>query len=320
MAITELDDIIKSINSLGAQQSLDASQPFLIQLKVTVSTYLKKVNQVLKNFEKEKAAVVATDSETRDTWTAIRNTVGLTSEIFQEGVLLAEKIREIFTKQTIDYTVVVPYYGSVYIKKMKLEEFIRYSGLGVDWQTQQLKLKITKGKYALLGLQEAGERIVVEGENLEKLSPDEQYVFNQLMTARESFGANRGHVSEAFIAWKRGGKKPKTLTRKGIESRLQKVKENTTKGLQSGDVGLEQVKSFNASLESLKSIIDTLTNILAALESKSKKELEEVLIRSFTNSKAKGSLEKSIKTEAEKNIKQMLNTLSQYANISVSSV
>jgi hypothetical protein len=291
--------------------NLNLTKKDLSLIKVRIGRYLSKIDEKIKIFTSRKKELEHNKPRITSRVFQAAGDAKIDAKIIKEGLLLTESIRMIFTGQKITYSVVIPYYGEMFIRNFDLKDILDFSGMTVDRSTMDVKLKLNKARADLLNIQK-GEKLVPDTSEIERLGSREKEVYQQLLQARNRYNANQGHVTEAFFKYreKHKNKMPKgKLKEETIEKMLRETKQNVTKGFQGGDYKDIQIKSYSASIANFSYIRSTLLKIYNALSLKDMNVLKQTLKENFTNSKASSMVDKAIAKEAQNKIDKTINEI-----------
>lgn len=180
-------------------------------------------------------------------------------ELLKDGYRIIEMIRELITGQSIIYRIGVDYRGTLYEKKMTMEEILKMAKVEPQWKNSEnniLKLRLRSSKGALI-------------QNMEKPKHDERSTLYSSIRkyASQDKRWNKGNVYEAYriLVNMYGGNliPPALWGEQEFDKVYAMVQKNTASYVKGGDILNTQVKFFGTSMPSLT----TLSTIEETLKS-----------------------------------------------------
>lgn len=268
-------EIQKEINSITAQDTDKYLKINFYKIKEQIDTYLNYMDIIEMRMAIRTKGLILTDyqqnyidSKKNDITPQYRRYLAAKEiiqenhsieELLKDGYRIIEMIRELITGQTIVYRIGVDYRGTLYEKKMTMEEILSIAKVEPQWkntETNILKLRLRSSKSALI-------------KDLDKPNNEKRSTLYSSIRKYASIDKkwNKGNVYEAYriLVNLYGGNlmPPAKWGEEEFDKVYSMVQKNTASYVKGGDILNTQVKFFGTSMPSLT----TLSTIETTLKS-----------------------------------------------------
>lgn len=189
-------------------------------------------------------------------------------ELLKTGYQLIDSIREILTKEKIQYRIATEKNGILYEEVVGIDEILSYIKVSYDSRASindMYKLRLAIPKSSIINHAKV-ETITSNGSTV--YSSIRRYIDGHSSTRR-----NRGNEYEAYrlLYAQRGNdnREPPEVTTEEIVAAFNTVRKNTASYVQGGDIGIEQIKYIGKNMPSLTStatIRTVLTDVRNAFQ------------------------------------------------------